>query len=62
MTIKEMLKKSKVIYAYVMINDHDGIYVEVKKKELLITLDQDVTPAPEMHKFDLNGQNVLWIN
>ena len=36
MTIKEMIKKAKVIYAYVMINDHDGIYVEVKKKELLI--------------------------
>jgi len=62
MTIKGMIKKAKVIYAYVMINDHDGIYVEVKKKDLLNQLDQDVTPAPEMHKFDLNGQNVLWIN
>ena len=57
-----MIKKAKVIYAFVMINDNDGIYIEVCKKDLLNSLDQDVTPAPEMHKFDLNGQNVLWIN
>jgi len=62
MTVKDMIKKAKVIYAFVMINNHDGIYVEVCKKDLLNQLDQDVTATPEMHKFDLNGQNVLWIN
>ena len=40
MTIKQMIKEAPKVYAWVMIDEEDGAYIQVSKSNLLAVLDQ----------------------
>jgi len=61
MTVKQMIKKAKVILGYVQINESDGLYVTMQKKDLLLQL-KDKDHEPDIDKFHMDEQKNLWIN
>jgi len=40
MTVKQMIKQAPKVYAWVMIHEHDGAYIQVSKSNLLAVLDK----------------------
>ena len=50
MTVKQMINQAPKVYAWVMINEEDGAYIQVSKSNLLAVLDKYEVSN---HKFTL---------
>jgi hypothetical protein len=62
MTIKQMVKKAKNVFAWVILYDGDGEYVQVKKSWFL-NLSSDVLKKFDKSKFLFHGETGdLYIN
>ena len=58
MTIKQMIKKSKGVYAWVCISEHDGQYIQIVKSNLLLVLKDS---EHDKDKFVMRGED-LYVN
>jgi hypothetical protein len=61
MTIKQMIKKAKNVWAYVVLHENDGEYILVKKSWFL-NLSQEQINNLDKSKFVLRGDGDLYIN
>ena len=58
MTVKQMIKQANMVFAWVMISEEDGAYVQVTKSNLLLVLDKH---GYDDHKFSPRDGD-LYIN
>ena len=58
MTIKQMIKKSKGVYAWVCRSEHDGQYIQIVKSNLLLVLKNS---EYDKDKFVMRGED-LYVN
>jgi len=57
---KQLIKKSKIIFSYIMLSTEEGQYVRVYKNDLLSLLDNGADF--DLDKFDLHQDGNLYIN
>jgi len=50
MTVKQMIKKADMVFAWVMISEEDGAYIQVTKSNLLLVL----------NKYDYDSSKFYW--
>jgi hypothetical protein len=58
MTVKQMIKKAKIIFAYVMIGEHEGQYIKICKSNLLLVVKNS---EYDKDKFIMRGED-LYVN
>jgi hypothetical protein len=58
--VKQLIKKSKIIFTYSMLSTDDGHYLRVYKNDLLMLLENGVDF--DLEKFDLRKDGILYIN
>jgi hypothetical protein len=58
MTIKQMIKKAKYVYAWVCVSEHDGRYIQIVKSNLLLVLKDSEC---DKNKFEMRGED-LYVN
>ena len=58
--VKQLIKKSKHIFAYVLLSTEEGQYVRVYKNDLLMLLEDGADF--DLKKFNLRKDGFLYIN
>jgi len=58
MTIKQMIKKAKYVYAWVRIGEHEEKYIQIVKSNLLLVLKDS---EYDKDKFEMRGED-LYVN
>ena len=58
MTIKQMIKNANIVFAYVMISEHEGQYIQIVKSNLLLVLKDS---EYDKDKFEMRGED-LYVN
>ena len=57
---KQLIKKSKIILAYVLLSSEEGQYIRVYKNDLLMLLENDTDF--DLDRFNLHKDGNLYIN
>ena len=57
---KQLIKKSKIILAYVLLSSEEGQYIRVYKNDLLMLLENDADF--DLNRFNLHKDGNLYIN
>ena len=57
---KQLIKKSKIILAYVLLSSEEGQYIRVYKNDLLMLLENDADF--DLDRFNLHKDGNLYIN
>tara|TARA_R100000426_G_scaffold961_3_gene1824 strand:- start:1262 stop:1465 length:204 start_codon:yes stop_codon:yes gene_type:complete len=58
--VKQLIKKSKIILAYVLLSSEEGQYIRVYKNDLLMLLENDADF--DLNRFNLHKDGNLYIN
>jgi hypothetical protein len=61
-TVKQKIKKSRYVFGWVMLNEHDGKYIQVQKQSILEAIKDFEKEDLDGDKFCFDCEGDLYIN